>query len=418
MHADEVDPHPTLGYVIPKGLFTDEKIYLAMLSDYNLKRPDGADYQNNGKLYENMYQAAGIKVLNLSGNWGITSIEDLSYFDFSEIEELNLSFNNLSGEIDLTKFTSLKKLNISNNKITGLKITGLSALTHIIANNNEISAVDLRGFRGSVVDLGMNKFTSLSDISLPSNTESLSYTVNLVNNNITTATTTINGGVAFNLGVQGIKQGTNSICDGEIKFYSMKDATIKAIVSGNGQTYSSIAYTDDVKAIALQPGKYTLKYVYVADDSDIWTGSEIYNTDTVWKTGYKPIDFVVRPETPTCKFFINGNERDSLLKIEKGTEIQINVAEGTTVYISSDGENWTAYDGGKIAVEMKTQTIYAKATQNEVDSELLSIHLVYEKEGIPIWLSIIFIALFVAGLIGAYYLVKKYIIDRGPSVQE
>ena len=122
----------TLGYVIPSGLFEDVNLYNALATEYSNNKPAGEEYDNNGKLYEDMFKVAGITTLDLSGTWEISSISDLGYFDLTEVQELDLSFNELTGNIDLTDFTALPKVNITNKEITGITIKGHDNLNYIL----------------------------------------------------------------------------------------------------------------------------------------------------------------------------------------------------------------------------------------------------------------------------------------------
>jgi len=415
--AEEADPNPTLGYVIPSGLFEDVNLYNALATEYSNNKPAGEEYDNNGKLYEDMFKVAGITTLDLSGTWEISSIADLGYFDLTEVQELDLSFNNLTGNIDLTGFTALQRVNISNNDILGITITNLDDLDEVILNNNRICNIDLCSFSGSSVDLAMNNFTSMSCIVLPEDTSVVSFTVNLVNNNITDAIDVSDGGVLFNLGAQGISRGLIPESN-ETIFYKMQNTDIKAVIAGEGVTYSSTDYTEDVTSINLTPGIYTLQYLYTTDDSSVWVDGQIYNFDTVWKTGYKPVDFIVRPDSPTYIFYVDGTAVNSLTKIsDENIELEVEIAQGIETFTSTDGINWTDYDG-KVVLENKSQTIYLKTSQNGIDSQVVTLNLVYEKDAIPVGLTIIYILLFLAGLAGAGVLVKKYIIDKAPNHKE
>ena len=415
--AEEEDSD-TLGYVIPSGLFEDVNLYTALATEYNNNKPAGEEYENNGKLYEDMFKVAGITTLDLSGTWEITSISDLGYFDLTEIHELDLSFNELTGNIDLTDFTSLQRVNISNNEITGITTTGLENLDEIILSNNSMCCIDLSLFNGTSVDLAMNKFTSISCIILPEDTSAVSFTVSLINNNITDATDISDGGVLFNLGVQGIDRGITSESTGDISFYKIENTDIKAVITGEEVTYSSMDYTEDIASVTLTPGTYTLQYLYVVDDSPVWVGGQIYAYDNVWKTGYKPVTFIVRPESPTYMFYVDGTAVESLTKIsDENIEVEVYTTEGTESFISADGVNWTEYDE-KVVLENKTQRIYLKSIQNGIESEVVILNLVYEKEAIPVGLTILYILLFLAGLTGAGFLVKKYVIDRVPTSKE
>lgn len=397
-----------LGYVVPKGLFEDGKMYVAICSVYG-NATQGTEFYNNGKVYSNMFKVAGIKKLDLSGSWQISSTADLRYLDLSEIEVLDLSFNNLSGEIDLTAFTSLKRVNLSNNKITGVKITGLTQLEEIVLNNNEISTINLQDFKGNKVDLSNNKLTSIANITLPTKT---GVEIDLVNNSITDVTTTVVSGSVLNLGVQTDKNDSSKIV-----LYKLQNGDIKVIIKGENFEKSSLDLTGECETIILAPGSYTIEYRYVADDSKVYVAGEIYTIDTVWKSGYKDRTVNTKPEAPTYVITVKGKTQTSTTIHNEG-ELKINMVDSGEVFISYNGTDWQKYDGGTIKLDKKNQTIYVKTVQNNVDSDVVAIPIVYQKEAISGWLTIIFVLLFLAGFFGAYWLAKKYWIDKGPSIQE
>ena len=406
VYADE--DSDVLGYVVPKGLFEDGKMYVAISSVYG-SATQGTEFYNNGKIYSNMFKVAGIKNLNLSGNWQISSISDLKYLDLSEIEVLDLSFNNLSGEIDLTSFTALKRVNLSNNKISGIKITGLTQLEEIVLNNHEISKINLQNFNGNKVDLSSNKLSSITDITLPTKA---GVNIDLVNNNITDVTNTTMSGTLLNLGVQTDKNDSSKVV-----LYKLQNGNIKAIIKGENFQKTSLDLTGECETITLVPGSYTIEYRYVADDSKVYVNNEIYTIDTVWKSGYKDKTVSTKPTVPTYIITVKGKSQTSTI-IHNEAELKVNAVESGEIFISYNGTDWQKHDGGTIKLDKKSQTIYIKTTQNNIDSDIVTIPVIYQKEAISGWLTIIFILLFLAGFFGVYWLAKTYWIDKGPRVQE
>src|SRR5436853_7872054 len=61
------------------------------------------------------------------------------------IPTLNLDRKQLEGEVDLSDFVNLRELIISNNQLTGLKVSKCSKLEKLEADNNRLTTLDLTG---------------------------------------------------------------------------------------------------------------------------------------------------------------------------------------------------------------------------------------------------------------------------------
>jgi Leucine-rich repeat (LRR) protein len=59
------------------------------------------------------------------------------------IVELNLSNQNLKGDLELYNYINLEKLNCSNNQLTGLDLSKLRNLKELNCSDNEITYLDL-----------------------------------------------------------------------------------------------------------------------------------------------------------------------------------------------------------------------------------------------------------------------------------
>ena len=97
-----------------------------------------ANNLNNGNVI-----ISGSKILNLSSR-GLKSIP--SYvFDRTNLEELNVSNNSLTGAIqaEIRKLSNLKILNASNNKMTGVpaEIGQLQKLEALDLSNNQLTGL-------------------------------------------------------------------------------------------------------------------------------------------------------------------------------------------------------------------------------------------------------------------------------------
>lgn len=59
------------------------------------------------------------------------------------VENIDLSFKNLSGSLDLSNFSSLKQLNVTGNNLTSLNLDNCSSLEEIDCSFNKLTALDL-----------------------------------------------------------------------------------------------------------------------------------------------------------------------------------------------------------------------------------------------------------------------------------
>ncbi len=76
--------------------------------------------------------------LNDPSTWtGITWNED------GNVEGIDLSFKNLSGSLDLSNFSSLKKLDITGNNLTSLNLDNCSSLEELDCSFNKLTSLDL-----------------------------------------------------------------------------------------------------------------------------------------------------------------------------------------------------------------------------------------------------------------------------------
>ncbi len=69
--------------------------------------------------------------------------EGVSWNADGNVESIDLSFKNLSGELDLSGFSSLKSLDLSGNEITGVTLSNCSSLEEIDCSFNKLTSLDL-----------------------------------------------------------------------------------------------------------------------------------------------------------------------------------------------------------------------------------------------------------------------------------
>lgn len=69
--------------------------------------------------------------------------EGITWNADGNVESIDLSFKNLSGELDLSGFSSLKSLDLSGNEITDVTLSNCSSLEEIDCSFNKLSSLDL-----------------------------------------------------------------------------------------------------------------------------------------------------------------------------------------------------------------------------------------------------------------------------------
>ena len=93
-------------------------------------------------LYSFVNSNENVQILNWDldnpSTWtGITWNED------GNVEGIDLSFKNLSGSLNLSNFSSLKKLDVTGNNLTSLKLDNCSSLEELDCSFNKLNALDL-----------------------------------------------------------------------------------------------------------------------------------------------------------------------------------------------------------------------------------------------------------------------------------
>jgi plastocyanin len=209
---------------------------------------------NQGSLYgttQNNNQQNGVtvsnsKVLDLS-NQGLTSIP-MSVFNQTNLEELNVSHNSLTGAIQsqIGQLKNLKVLNASYNQMTGvpaevgqlqnlqvldLSYNQLTGLPNELGNLKNLKTLNLTGNSYSQQDLNgiKSKLPSTTNIIVsqqPVNTQKLTASVSIKN-------------FAFNPKPLNIKVGTTvTWTNNDPMAHQIKSATFNSSPLSNGQTFS------------------------------------------------------------------------------------------------------------------------------------------------------------------------------------
>ncbi len=411
------------GNIIPKDLFADANLYNALVSFFYTIEGKPLDQDGKRQLWTKMFDNHDISSLRLQ-NQKITSLADLRWFECEKITEVNLSFNKIAGEVDLTIFPKLEKVALTGNNISGVKIEGLQALDVLFINDNNIKSIDLSEFTGSYVDVSVNALSTFADVVLPE--ESVTrLDVVLLSNNITDASEEELVGlteknILVDLGLQGIKQDITK--GASVAFYNFVRDNISVVLSSSSLDEDIVmSVNDDYKTLVqLEPGNYTVSYRYIDDAATkVYVGSAALTDLTIdgkWKVSYKDNSLKVLPVAPTVAFIVDGKSVEKLTNVTNNTKVVISSEQGVCYVSIGNTSNWQLVTEA-ILLEQKVQTIYVKVVVNDVDSEIVSFITPYHKEPMASWLLIILILLFVAFFIGGLFLVKIFVLDR-PNRQE
>ena len=144
----------------------DYKTYNTIISNFSNKyfaRVSYSNYiSNTGTFYRNATQSESTTIIfneneitkletiyNNNSNvleWDLldpSTWEGITWNADGNVESIDISFKNLSGELDLSGFSSLKSLDISGNEITGVTLSNCSSLEEIDCSFNKLISLDL-----------------------------------------------------------------------------------------------------------------------------------------------------------------------------------------------------------------------------------------------------------------------------------
>jgi hypothetical protein len=301
------------------------------------------------------------------------------------IKTLNLSGNKLTGDMDFTVMYELTNLNVSNNKLTGVKV-----------NENQLNPCYL--------DYRNNLIEEKSDLVLPllANTTLILYgnpfKVTTFDSNISLEIGLFNMGETIT-STDRIKHVAFDSLDIVIKIYT------KTVNSDSSVTYTEYNYNpnslEDFE-FSLAAGYYKIEYV----DG---TTSDVLSSNKV----------TVTPPMPAHYFLIKNEIYDTYTdKIKKGKIVinkdkNGNIANSNikTYYRFNDTLEWT--EGNEIDLREKsgTYSVFIKAVENGIESEVNVIHVQVAFSGfLPDVFIIILIIALMAGLgLGVLPLIKKFL---------
>lgn len=145
------------------------------IADENLKTYllSVADADKNGKI--TAAEAEAVTEVDFSGK-KVSSILGLEWF--TALKKINAS-NNEIVEFDATVFSKLVTLNVSNNKIKALDVSGTKC-ENIYASNNELESFKFKGYNLVYVDLSHNKISGSLEFKYQSNLKYLNVSDNKI----------------------------------------------------------------------------------------------------------------------------------------------------------------------------------------------------------------------------------------------
>lgn len=105
---------------------------------------------NNEQLNENEFNSLKNFILQYNNsdslNWDLNDPSTWTGITWNEdgnVESIDLSFKNLSGSLDLSNFSSLKKLDVTGNNLTSLNLDNCSSLEELDCSFNKLTSLDL-----------------------------------------------------------------------------------------------------------------------------------------------------------------------------------------------------------------------------------------------------------------------------------
>ncbi len=364
-----------------------------------------------------------LEVLNLSGN-KITTVNTEHFSNMPKLKELYLNDQkedvleevtlsvNPYGSRDDYYIPSLVYLNISGNMIKKIDLSALTKSDHVaglhtlVANNNQISSIDLSGIINNnegktTINLSYNLFTKANSIVLPrpQNIASIEYKVYLIGNAINEEINYPN--VDYVLGLQ-IKL-ENEIINTEeenapeLKFevdslltygkLNIENLAIKVDkIKMNGEE-KEILSTTYIKESDLTSSEINILPILGIGEFDITIGiyenetftqlNQITLSETSQTTQINSYSITILPETPTAimKYKNQTYEIGNFPKINSPATLEFDsVNPNAELYFSTDlGRTWQKADSYKITTG-GMNSIYVKAIVNEYESNILKVH--------------------------------------------
>lgn len=365
-----------------------------------------------------------LEVLNLSGN-KITTVNTEHFSNMPKLKELYLNDQkedvleevtlsvNPYGSRDDYYMPSLVYLNISGNMVKKIDLSALTKSDHVaglhtlVANNNQISSIDLSGMFNdnegkTTINLSYNLFTKANSIVLPrpQNITSDEYKVYLIGNAINEEINHSN--VNFVLGLQ-IKLENEIInTEDENQTPELKFEVNSLLTYGKLNIENLAIKIDKFKMVGEEKEILSTTYLKESDlfsseinilpllgigEFDIAIGiyeneaftqlNQITLSETSQTTKINSYSITILPEKPTAvmKYKNQTYEIGNFPKINSPATLEFeSVNPNAEIYYSTDlGKTWIKADSRKITTGGMNST-YVKAIVDEYESNILKIH--------------------------------------------
>lgn len=377
-----------IGGIISQSLWNALKVF------YNNNKTNEmssikVDTEGNMYLTVSQFKDFPISKLDLSSK-EISSITNLSIFDLSAFDEIDLSNNNISSiGAEFKQLTQLKKLNLKGNQLSEFSFEALAIecysqnLTELNISKNKIVNCNLKDISYADIDATFNRITKQS-LTLPTNTN---LKVNLSDNFILSPNTE-NTNVTY--GLQGVKNSESFVVGTTIEYYGIdgiSEAKIYLIESDKND--ASVIIETEVKTLSVGDthtfslGYFTIKFSETRENINIY----------------------IAPKAPTLKMFKDNQEIELNHMITSPVTLKFFGDDNATfVYQINSGE---VKQSGE--VEIKTVGINNVVVYQVVDGYLSFATTFYIEYNPPQTNSWIFVLGGAVIFVLAFYFAIKYI---------
>lgn len=298
-----LDDNQEIGLNSGTYFLTDQNLYNALVNIYNANFSSPITTLTVGSFKT-------FTSLDLS-NKGITDLSGMQYFNFSNLTHLNLSNNEIAGDIEgFYNITAVTHLNLSNNQLELFDAGFSTILQEVNLKNNKLTTCDISTVaQDAVVDLSFNHLSSFDNLTLPTH----NITINLTHNMLTqTPPQTIYN---LNLGFQGAVNDNFVTKGSAIKFYGLQNVTQVNIYKKEGETYTLIeSLIAGEELLNLQLGNYKVEFI-----------------EDVTPKVYQDIIFTARPQKPQIQVWQGDKQLSKVHNVAKPTQLKF-IGEGTIKY--------------------------------------------------------------------------------------
>lgn len=288
--------------ILEDGRIISQNLWNALKLFYNNNKTDqmpSIKVNSDGIMYLTIEQFKDfpVKKLDLNGNNfqnnKITTIKNLSIFNLSAFEEIDLSNNAITSLNDeLQGLSGLKKINISSNELTEFSFDMLANecytqnLIELDISGNKIVNCNLQNIQNAQIDASNNRITKEA-LTLPTNADLKLF----LTDNFISMPNTENLNISY--GLQGVKNHESFVEGTAIEYYGIDGINeVKVYLLGVNENDSDIITETEVKTLSIGEqytfplGNYRIKFGDAKDN----------------------IDCYIAPKSPTIKMFQNNQE--------------------------------------------------------------------------------------------------------------